>query len=528
MKYAKKMLALVLTVIMCMSMMSMVAFAAEENVTITVTNSDPSDTGTNQRTYHYYRIFHASLVDAGDATKGASYYLLSPDEDSQKEKLDALAIDGTDVFSFIKTADGSRWVMSVNAKSETNSDGIDFAAATEEGKANTVKLAEALKSMVDENADLFTKSAAFNAGVGQTVEQGYYLITSSLGTKMILDTYVTTAITEKNDYPSNTKSEDKETAAYGETVTYTVEVTIPASAAEKEIKVVDTISKGLTLNSAITVSAKTGETITTPTAEVVFTENGSYSPSPADGSKQYIATIAAADVKANAGKTLVLTYTAVVNSDAVAGTAEVNKAHIEYDNYVSVDKTAEVTTHGFTLRKINGADVTEGMDDSAKLSLTALNGAQFSLWTGASSTAENNTEIKVVAVDASGDVIQAAGIESAAIARYRVAQSDGEKAQAVYIRAGEATIDGLAAGTYYLQEEVAPAGYNKLTERTAVEVNAATSADGVDIAIENNTGAELPSTGGTGTTSFYVLGVILAAGAAVLLITRKRVCGANR
>lgn len=46
--------------------------------------------------------------------------------------------------------------------------------------------------------------------------------------------------------------------------------------------------------------------------------------------------------------------------------------------------------------------------------------------------------------------------------------------------------------------------------------------------MENNTGAELPSTGGMGTTVFYVLGAVLVLGAVVLLVTKKRMNDANR
>ena len=40
--------------------------------------------------------------------------------------------------------------------------------------------------------------------------------------------------------------------------------------------------------------------------------------------------------------------------------------------------------------------------------------------------------------------------------------------------------------------------------------------------VVNQSGAELPSTGGIGTTIFYVLGGLLVVGAGVLLVTRKR------
>ena len=115
---------------------------------------------------------------------------------------------------------------------------------------------------------------------------------------------------------------------------------------------------------------------------------------------------------------------------------------------------------------------------------------------------------------------------------------------------------GLDDGTYYLTETKAPAGYNKLTSDIELTVTATTkngqdwvdgdadkaltkidvkvagkTADGkvnngtVSITVENHKGATLPGTGGIGTTIFYVVGGLLMLGAAVLLITKKRMSG---
>ena len=95
---------------------------------------------------------------------------------------------------------------------------------------------------------------------------------------------------------------------------------------------------------------------------------------------------------------------------------------------------------------------------------------------------------------------------------------------------GKFTIKGLDSATYYLTEKEAPAGYNKLAGPVTITisdtgvVNGTTDApQGVDeVKVLNQSGTELPSTGGMGTTIFYVLGSILVIGAAVLLVTRKR------
>ena len=94
---------------------------------------------------------------------------------------------------------------------------------------------------------------------------------------------------------------------------------------------------------------------------------------------------------------------------------------------------------------------------------------------------------------------------------------------------GKIVIAGLDADTYYLREIAAPAGYNKLSADQEVKIEPTASDDGktltltdVTAEVNNQSGTELPSTGGMGTTLFYVIGGILVVGAGVLLITKKR------
>lgn len=117
---------------------------------------------------------------------------------------------------------------------------------------------------------------------------------------------------------------------------------------------------------------------------------------------------------------------------------------------------------------------------------------------------------------------------------------------------GLVKVEGLDDGTYYLEETKAPSTYNKLSEDVTIVISASTvnnqtwngtasdaltkidvTANGeksngnvndgsVKVTVENNQGSTLPSTGGMGTTIFYVVGSILVLGAAILLITKKR------
>ena len=100
---------------------------------------------------------------------------------------------------------------------------------------------------------------------------------------------------------------------------------------------------------------------------------------------------------------------------------------------------------------------------------------------------------------------------------------------------GKFVIAGLDADTYYLEETKAPDGYNRLKEPVNVVITANIAGDKTGkatitynetatgtVRIENQTGVELPSTGGIGTTVFYVIGGLLMGVAVVLLVTRKK------
>ena len=114
-----------------------------------------------------------------------------------------------------------------------------------------------------------------------------------------------------------------------------------------------------------------------------------------------------------------------------------------------------------------------------------------------------------------------------------------KKAEATKLVSGDdgmIAVEGLDADTYYLEETKAPSGYNKLAGPVTVVISHAVTAEGAHmtntleqdatvvekVEIENKSGTLLPSTGGIGTTIFYVLGSILVIGAVVLLIAKKR------
>ena len=209
--------------------------------------------------------------------------------------------------------------------------------------------------------------------------------------------------------------------------------------------------------------------------------------------------------------TLYIVYYATVNENAVVGSeGNPNESHLSYGEEgktttvpsKTTTYTWEIDVYKYTVVKATA----EGEKDTEK----ALEGAVFTL----SKSADGTDPIALVKVE---DNV------------YRVAK-EGESNTVTEITTdatGRFTIKGLDSDTYYLTEKTAPAGYNTLKEPVEVvigddgEVTYNKTSTG-EVKVLNQTGAELPSTGGMGTTVFYVLGSALVLGAAVLLITRRR------
>ena len=233
------------------------------------------------------------------------------------------------------------------------------------------------------------------------------------------------------------------------------------------------------------------------------------------------------------GQYIIVEYTAVLNSNARVGQKEpgnTNEVYLTYSNnpnqsgdgapeegQTPVDKVI-VFTYELDVNKVDGADQKK------------LAGVTFNLY-----KYENNN-VKKYAQVVNGKL---AGWTDEAHATVLTTDSDG------LIK-----VAGLDDGTYYIHEIKPLAGYNSIDD-VEIVITADTSngqngegavselvsidvtANGVDgtgnaaagtatVTIANNKGANLPSTGGMGTTIFYVVGSILVLGAAILLITKKR------
>lgn len=258
---------------------------------------------------------------------------------------------------------------------------------------------------------------------------------------------------------------------------------------------------------------------------------------------------------------IVVYYCTDLNRTANIGgeTGNASRVKLEYSNdpnyYGSGTQTTSFTaedsvrvfTYDLHISKIDGATA-----DST--TPTTLSGAVFRLYFLYDSDADPATPAEKIYVGPSDT--------SFSYKSYLMKASEEKKAGQVtdafnwkVFTNGNLWIKGVDAGVYYLEEITAPAGYNTLAEPIRIEigrtldmstprpagsalsaltikVDDGTAANGdltngvVTMNVANQAGATLPETGGTGTTLFYVLGGVLAVGAAAVLIVRRRGQGA--
>ena len=521
MKHIKQLLVAALTVFLA-AVLAVPAFAEDPTASITINPNNPAGTSVSTE-YTYYELLHASIQGSGNSMK-VSYYLNDGTEDTLRTLLDAVTVDGVDLFTFTKSADGTRWIATINEKAPgvafTDADGPKIAAAL-----NT----DAIKDAALISNDFAQDSTTGNATTGQ-VDPGYYLVTSTLGTKLVVDTLDNVTINTKNSYPGNAKSASKTNMEVGDKVEYKIEVTIPDTAvAGDKFTVYDKLDEHLAILDSNDAIAATDDArnITafygTDTTNTVTLTKETAKP---DGTFARSFTLTADMI--TAGK-VTLVYKAELLSTAAADNGYVNEAFTETPAFETLPTTVRVYTFDFDLWKVFKNNGT--VDETATLQAT------FKLYRAtdadtASTPAYESTALSFVESDATGGG-----------KNYVLADSD-DTTKTDTITIVNKTVDnisGLAAGTYYLVEQSTSDGFNLLTTPVRVVITDTTQTNDENpshavspinaagqVEVENQSGIELPSTGGMGTTILYMVGGCMVVAGIVMFLTKRRMASLEK
>lgn len=518
MKTTKKLLALLLTLTLIATLIP--AVFAEDNLTLTISGTKAG------HTYEAYQVF------TGEMSNGKLIKLAWGDGVDSTEILKAL----NTVPDTYKTAEDVAAALTNTDETKTTLNADAFAKIV----ANNLVASKAISQKSSANSTDITVSAV-----------GYYLVkdrdnsqsgASDAYTKYILLT-TGESIAVKSDVPTVVKhvkdindstdtslSDWKDSADHdvNDTVNYQITGTLPSKYDDYttyKYIFTDTMSKGLTYNKDAKVYAvgtdDTRKEITTSFTAAESTraeDNTKYS-------KANVLTLTCGDLKAikdssgnaivKTGCTIVVEYTCTLNNQCVIGSeGNPNKVDLTFSNNPnaggegSTGKTPEDENIVFTYR----VDVNK-VDQNNE----PLEGAKFKLY-------KYDADTKDYTID--------------------LGEKDGTKD-----KNGNVTYSWLRLddGKYKLVETTVPDGYNGVKDQeftiTATHNDGNTPSfdaltytkagssditfDGTTATIQNRLGNTLPTTGGVGTTMFYVIGSILALGAFILLVAKKRAGRAN-
>ena len=487
MKTLRKLIMGLLVSIMVLGM-GVTAFAAAGTITVKGAKE--------KQEYDAYRVFDYVPADESNADAGG-VYKLNP----------AFAGFETYVFNYTDENNNAQTANMADFFKIGDNDIIDPIGLKADADAaifGRAAVAYALANGI--SADGSTTATADGDATISVPEFGYYVINSSLGTAVAVDTTTPNVeVQEKNDIPKLNKEETGATNAalvytdltggdhqIGDTIEYTV--TAELKVGGKDYAIHDCVTDGLTLEDVTDANIS----FAPDNAGLTYTINNSFVND--NGRKGFEIVF---DGEPNKDTVVTVKYTAVLNEDAVINPSpNINEAYLTYGK--EGDGThIEIKdyTYPVAIRK-----VAKGTD---KL----LKDAKFQIYREFDKslvklTKVSDTEYKV---DPNGPVTEFTTVE-----------------------ADNILITGFAPEKYVLVETQAPKGYNLLEGKVTVDgttyehaqemvVTKNSTVEAVQVEkVEDGTGLTLPSTGGIGTTIFYIVGgILIVAGIAYFIVRRK-------
>lgn len=569
MKIMRKIGAIFLTLVMMLSM-TVTAFAAEETGSITINKS--ANVSVAGKTFNAYRILNVeNFTETTGEVEGTVVYTV-PDElktfystryrlEGDEGDFDAQVVKKIsleeDMFAFAADALAAAKTAKITPKTATA------------GEADTSVVIDKLPLgyyVIEDVGSAKPISALILDTTNPSVTVNIKADKPSIDKK----------IDGNNDTDDGTTGDVQyNNAAIGDKIPYKLTSKVPDMTGYTKyyFVVTDTLSKGLTFNEDVAITVGSKELVKDTDFTVTSTSSG-------NGTVVEIIFKNFIQYKTEEYKSadIVITYSATLNNNAVIGTeGNPNKVKLTYSNNPNitddgtsgnpdkptdnspVGETPEVETRTFvTGVKIIKVDPqrnrltrAEFKIEGRKLNTVLVKNDEFTededgeywkLKDGSYTTDDPTTEgIDPSKYESTGKKYNKTTQVTPIIKEENVEYT------ATVGKNGELIFDGLAAGSYKITEITAPAGYNllkapidlKITFTAPAEESATCTwgytwtCSGDDqsnisnnstntITITNQSGTELPSTGGIGTTIFYIVGSILVVIAGVLLIARRR------
>lgn len=498
MKLMKRILAIVCTFVMIISMATGVNAVNDSSTTAATT-----ETG------------KITINNAIAGEKYKAYKILTLDSYSETAK----------AYSYKKTND--QWAKFINERSDffkTNENGyVTFIGTDDAGTAARRIAIYAIGFAKKNNVDATkTVDATSTSVVFDKLDLGYYVIESTSGTACaIATTNPNVTVDNKHSNPYVNKvietggkkfdNNKKNSVNLGETVTY--KTTIHVKPGAKNYVLHDKMNSHLHFQCV---------------QEVSGNDNRTFYANKNDGSSDYIVTpdvfngtegpkegctfhveftnkfydTYQEEIDRGELTEIYVTYVVAVKDDALINESMKNTTWLTYgENNTKTEKSETDTyTYGIPVFKYTGNDA-------------GLAGAKFIL-----SRKLDATENDALKFD-----------PNVPSYRYTINQETGNGTTTLESPdGGRFTIEGLEAGIYYLKETEAPKGYNKIQKSIMIEIleDGKIKVDGNpitgDVRVQNNTGSLLPSTGGMGTTLIYVVGSILVLASGIVLFSKRK------
>ena len=557
MKNTSKLFAMLLAVIMVLTMVAP-AFAANDTPHTITLQFEKSG-----HTYDAYQIF------AGDLENGKLTNIVwgsGVHGDAVLAALQTSELLGAD-FAGVETAEQVAHVLTnyENDSAKIEAFGRIVAANLNE-KAGT--------STQTEGAD------GYNYAINVKGD-GYYIVmdagtigNTDAATKYILQVLGDMTITAKADIPTLEKDiledgnkVDLNEVFVGDKIDYVLTSKVPTMDGYNKYFFIinDTMSEGLTFNNDVVVKIGSNTLVEGTDYTVEITNNDDGTTSFEIIFKNFI------QYKAVAGSAIEVTYSATLNEKAKIGEeGNPNTANLTFSNNPNEDgvgtpetpdkpgpddddvigetpdDTVITYTSGIKLKKVDaeGKSLTgakfkiEGVSEKVviineNIFTESENGTYYRLTDGTYTEEEPNdlTKKDYESTSVKYELITVVN---------KTTEKTNIVTEAWVDENGIITFEGLGEGTFTITEMEAPEGYNKLTNPitivisfnkngtpkwTATQNGNPMELEGNLFAFEvvNKAGATLPTTGGMGTTLFYVVGAVLVMAAVVLLITKKRV-----